>query len=260
MGKIISEIQTLNGQVTSMTQNPHNAIIVTGHSNGTISYFSPNLPDSVVKILAHPGTISGVSVDPSGNYMVSTGNDSKMRIWDVRTYKQLYEYYNPLPAVSVTISQKGLLAIGYGNKVEVWKDYGKAKQKEPYMKHAFPNNVKVNNFKFINFEDYMAVGTSAGYSQIVVPGSGEANFDTFENNPFQSKKQRQNTEVKMLLEKIPAEMITINPTLIGKTDNRSRAIIQKEKEEEIKKKSEEIIKNQKKKMKKRLAHKESKFY
>jgi len=50
--------------------------------------------------------------------------------------------------------------------------------------------------KFVNFEDYLGIGHNFGYSSILIPGASEANFDTFENNPYQTKKQRQNTEIK----------------------------------------------------------------
>ena len=57
----------------------------------------------------------------------------------------------------------------------------------PYMKHRAPSHVKA--VKFLPFEDVMAIGHDQGYSQIVIPGSGEPNFDAFEANPFATTKQ-----------------------------------------------------------------------
>ena len=259
MGKVASEIKTKSGDITALSQNPFNAIIVSGHSNGCVNMWTPNFAsEPVVKLLCHPNSVSSVTVDPYGNYLTTTGNDSKMKVWDLRnTYTMLYEYFNPIPATGATISQKGLLAVSHGSLVEVWKDHAKTKQKEPYMKHHFKNNqTKTKSMKFVPFEDFLGIGTNQGYSSIVVPGAGEANFDSFENNPYQTGKQRQTTEVRMLLEKIPADMISLDPNNVNKTDPRSKSIIEKERKEEIKKKADEMVKNHKKKLKMRLANKE----
>jgi len=50
---------------------------------------------------------------------VTAGSDGQMKVWDVRTYKAVHEYWNPMPAKTLSISQKGLLAVGWGSQVQV---------------------------------------------------------------------------------------------------------------------------------------------
>jgi len=241
-----------------MTQNIQNSVITTGHSNGTINMWTPNYgSEPVIKLLAHPTTINNICIDYTGTYLTSVGTDKKMRVWDLRnTYNQVFEYFTPQQAQSLSISQKGLLAVGVGSVVEVWKDHCKIKQQKPYLKHHFINKqTYANDLKFINFEDFLGIGTNMGYTQIVIPGSGEANFDTFEANPFETKKQKRNSEIHKLLEKIPYTMINLHSeALVNSIDTRSKDVIDKEKQNEIKLRAEQIIKKEKKKM--RLKHKE----
>ena len=49
-------------------------------------------------------------------------------------------------------------------------------------------------------------------------GSGEANFDSFESNPFQNSKQRQEQEVQTLLQKLSHEMIGLDASFVGTLD------------------------------------------
>ena len=121
------------------------------------------------------------------------------------------------------------------------------------MKHTLKNNKSVvNSLKFVGFEDYLGIGHNQGFSSILVPGSGEANFDTFENNPYQTKKQRQSTEVKMLLEKIPADLITLDPFSVGRIDSRNKNVIEKIQKHDIVNKADGILKEQKSKLKKKM--------
>jgi U3 small nucleolar RNA-associated protein 7 len=43
------------------------------------------------------------------------------------------------------------------------------------------------------------MGTNKGFSCISVPGSGSAFYDSFELNPFESKKQKRESLVHRLL-------------------------------------------------------------
>ena len=64
---------------------------------------------------------------------------------------------------------------------------------------------------------------------MVVPGAG-ASYDSLEVNPYETVKQRQESEVRGLLQKLQPETISLDPNFIGKLDLVSAEARQKERD------------------------------
>jgi U3 small nucleolar RNA-associated protein 7 len=230
-GSLVAERRTKFGACNVMTHNPYNAVIHLGHNNGVVSLWSPSMPHPLVKMQCHRGAVRAVAVDKGGHYMATSGSDGKLKVWDIRTYGVLQEYFTPRTAVSLDISDKGLLAVGWNTHAQIWKDCFKTKQSAPYMSHI-EHGSAVESLKFVPFEDVLGIGHEKGISSIVVPGAGEANFDSLEANPYQNKKQRQETEVHSLLDKLQPDMIVLDPSTIGKLTRLSKDQIRQKRQDD----------------------------
>lgn len=227
------EMPTRLGSPTSFTQNPNNAILHVGHQNGTVTLWSPNSTTPLVKLLAHRGPVRSMAVDREGRYMVSVGQDLKMAVWDIRTFHEVNSYFVRQPGASVAISDRGLAAVGWGTQVSIWKGlFDKSKEDQdkiqsPYMAWGGEGK-RIENVGWCPFEDVLGIGHDKGFSSMIVPGAGEPNFDALELNPYETVKQRQEGEVKALLNKLQPEMISMNPDFVGKLDLASAATRKKE--------------------------------
>ncbi|KAK4455553.1 hypothetical protein QBC34DRAFT_315659 [Podospora aff. communis PSN243] len=225
-GQLVAELPTKLGTPVSLTQNRYNAILHVGHQNGTVSLWSPNSSEPLVKLLAHRGPVRSLAVDREGRYMVSAGQDNKMAIWDIRMFKEVNSYFTRAPASSVAISDTGLTAVGWNTQTTIWKglfDKEKPVQekvKSPYMVWGGEGK-RIERVQWCPFEDVLGLGHTEGFSSIIIPGAGEANYDVLEVNPLETKKQRQEGEVKALLNKLQPEMIALDPNFVGKLDLRS---------------------------------------
>ncbi|XP_069602384.1 WD repeat-containing protein 46 isoform X2 [Ranitomeya imitator] len=217
VGKEIAATCVKAGRLNVMCQNPYNAVIHLGHHNGTVSLWSPTIKEPLVKMLCHNGAVRALSIDKTGMYMASSGTDRKMTIYDLRTYRPLQSCLLPLGAGSLCHSQRGLLAAGVGNVVQVYKDTHLSAPRSPYM--CLSVKAPIHGLQFCPYEDVLGIGHGGGFTSMIVPGAGEANFDGLECNPYETKKQRQEWEVKALLEKIQPELITLDPTQLGEVDN-----------------------------------------
>ncbi|XP_053328707.1 WD repeat-containing protein 46 [Spea bombifrons] len=216
IGQEIAATNVKMGRLSVMCQNPYNAVIHLGHSNGTVSLWSPSMKEPLVKMMCHRGAVRALSVDKTGMYMASSGLDRTLRIFDLRTFQPLHSSVLPLGAGTLCHSQKGLLAAGTGDIVQVYKDTHVAPPSAPYL--CLSVKGPAQGLHFCPFEDVLGIGHGAGFTSMIVPGAGEPNFDALECNPYENKKQQREWEVKALLEKIPADLITLDPTQLGEVD------------------------------------------
>ena len=116
------------------------------------------------------------------------------------------------------------------------------------MKHKTTG--QVTSLKFLPYEDVLGVGHAQGYSSLVIPGAGEANFDAYEANPFATKKQTQEALVHGLLEKLPIESISLKIKEVGKVDTAAADVKEREAREEEEQRLQELKSKTKKRVKK----------
>ena len=165
VGKIVSETWTKLGSLEVMCQNPATAVITCGHSKGTVTMWTPSMKESAAKMLAHQQAVRAVSVDRSGNYLATSATDRTVKIWDLRTYNCLHSYRLGAGAAHLQFSQRGLLGVAFGNRVEVYKNPTVESLHHPYMKHQVFKTV--SSLNFCPYEDVLGVGHGAGFSSML---------------------------------------------------------------------------------------------
>ncbi|BGO94183.1 hypothetical protein NBRC10512_001339 [Rhodotorula toruloides] len=235
-GQLVAEHRTRLGSCKTMAQNLHTAMIHLGHQNGTVTLWSPSVSHAQVKLLAHKAPVTSVAVDPSmmGHRMATTAADGTVKVWDARMWKCLNEYAVKKTPKASQWSGKGMLAVGWGNHVSVYNDLSRPSSSPrmpppPYLTHLFPST-PVHALSFQPFTDVLTVGHSRGISSLLVPGSGEANFDSLEADPFEGKRRRREREVQGLLDKVPMDLITLDADVVGRVD---RGVLRKGEKKDV---------------------------
>ena len=204
-----------------MAQNPHSAIIHLGHSNGVMTMWSPNMTTPHVKLLAHKGPITAIAIDPSessaGKYCASAGMDGTVKLWDGRMWgKEIRSWSHRNQPTSLAYSGRGILAVGGKSGVSTYRDLTSGRTAPtPYLTLPL-SSLTANSIRFCPFDDVLAVGHQRGVSSLLVPGSGEANFDSAEADVYETYSRRREREVRGVLDKIRPELITMDTDFLGK--------------------------------------------
>lgn len=164
--------------------------------------------------------------------MITSGTDSSLKVWDLRTYKEMHRYFTKRPATTLDISHTGRLAMGWGANTEIWHDITTTPRivQPYYLHHTFPGST-VSSLQFCPYEDVLGVGYSDGFQSLLVPGAGEPNYDAMEANPYENKKQRRENEVHMLLDKLQPDMITLDANLVGTVDRAPTSVLMQERKQ-----------------------------
>ncbi len=168
--------------------------------------------------------------------MLCGGQDKRLKLWDIRALKELHSYTTRQPASSIDISDRGLAAVASGTGVTIWKDLFTTapsiepeKAQSPYLNWGNDGR-GVERVRFCPFDDILGISHTDGFSSIMVPGAGEPNYDALEVNPYETRKQRQEAEVKSLLTKLQPETIALDPNFIATLDTRSAEQRKREKD------------------------------
>ncbi|KAJ3712963.1 WD40-repeat-containing domain protein [Lentinula raphanica] len=239
-GQLVAQHRTALGACSVLAQNPHNAVLYLGHQNGCVTLWTPNLPHPAVKVLAHLGPLSSISIDPSesGRYMATAGKDGNVKVWDCRNWKGAVREWTLRSGgkgdAEVQWSQKGILAVGSGGSVNMYRSPSIKTSHQPssqpplYLTHPLPSasHRPITSLRFAPFQDILTIGHGKGTSSILVPGAGEGGMDTGEGlDLYEGIKGRREREVRGLLDKIQPDMITLDPELIGGLAPPSKLVI-----------------------------------
>lgn len=250
-GKLVAEIKTQQREA-AMRQDPSTAVLAVAGNKGTVGFFSPAVGKPLLKLLAHNARVIDLAFTLDGRHLVTAGEDRQFKVFDVRnTCRELFAYYTEKQSRSIDISQTGVLAVSCRNMVVFWKDFQTEKQKRPYLRHDLTDNAAtINHLRFAPYEDFLGVTSTQRFDSIIVPGSGFAHFDTFEQNVTNARSQNRQSEVRKLLEKLPFETITLDPQTVGQADPASKEVLaterKAEKEEQLAREAKQKKANSKK--------------
>jgi U3 small nucleolar RNA-associated protein 7 len=238
------------GSCNVMKHNRQNSITHLGHRNGIVTLWSPAAGKALVSLFCHKTPIADLAIDRDGRYLASAGYDGRLKIWDLRTYRNLHTYHLDAPATSLDISDSGLLGLSMGRNIQILRDPYRKPTDLTYLKHeirtpnmalssgggvtaatkALKSSVSIQRVRFRPLEDILCAGHSHGISTIIVPGAGEANYDAYEANPFRTLKQRREEEIQTLLHKLSPDMIVLDSKLIGSVDKDLKTLQEEHKE------------------------------
>jgi U3 small nucleolar RNA-associated protein 7 len=212
-GKAINSISSGLGLPQCLRTNSVSGVVTLGHTNGTVSFWSPSMKDPAMRLLSHFGGVTALATKDE-YYLITAGQDMKMKVWDIRKANDHISQVSLAgrPARSLDVSFTGKVAVGFGSRISVYNEdifkQGNSKKSGKYLTHMYPGE-DMETVRFCPFEDLLLTGHSAGVGSLLIPGSGSKDIDSYASNPFVTKKQKKESDVKSLLEKLHPDTIQL---------------------------------------------------
>jgi len=229
IGKLITSTHTGARGGQPMAISPYSGVTAVGECGGVVSLWTPNSDKSVMKILAGKSPLKCVEFGQGGRHMVVGTRDRRMSVYDARNFgAELCSTVVPQGVYELSVSQTGLVAVGGVRQVLIYSGLKQASLAH-YMKHALRS--PAHHLQFCPYDEVLGVSTLSTFQSLVVPGSGEARLDSEDSLMFQTEAQRGGRLIRDNLNKIPHELITLDPHTIRQMDEKTTA----EKMEERKK-------------------------
>ncbi|KAI5191700.1 U3 small nucleolar RNA-associated protein 7 [Nematocida minor] len=201
IGKLVSEIKTKERESKVEVDRTNGVVYLTG-SSGTVSMWSPRSSEYLSKVLCHRSKVNHCKVSDNGRVLY-TASKNEIKTWDNRNmYAPLHEITLPSLVSEMGLSQTGKLAVAQKGSVIVYNEHMK-----PQIQHHIGREV-AHSLAYRPYEDILTVGTGIGIENVIIPGAGLETYRRNEN-PTVSKKEKRNSEVRRILEKIPADMIAL---------------------------------------------------
>ncbi|EUD65258.1 hypothetical protein C922_04387 [Plasmodium inui San Antonio 1] len=210
-GNLLTRKKTKRGPCKVMKQNKHDATIYLGHRNGHVTVWTPNIDKPVCDLYCHATPISAVAVHK--NYLVTSSLDCTYKLWDLRKLQFIESNRSHNVINEMDVSDTGMVAMAINSHFRTYSNF--FSKPKLYLTHNTYGD-KINSVSFQPFEDICCVGSRYSIKSLLIPGAGLANIDTYVNNPYETKKQVRENEIRSLLDKLPPDTITFGKDQLGR--------------------------------------------
>jgi WD40 repeat protein len=120
---IMDTIDTGTSYAFSTAISPNNQNVAVGCSDGKLKIYQISTGALLIDFAAHPFLVSSIAYTPNGNYIVSGGDDNKVKIWDTNgvLVHTLTGHGGDVTNVKVTPDGNHVVSASKDDKIKIWE-------------------------------------------------------------------------------------------------------------------------------------------